>query len=134
LSPRTKKGKKQISCKKCGTIIDPAQTPPEKTWQLISPMPDKEGRVTLTIMGAFHCPECNASVRTSLKKIKGDEEFGKSKKELLIEAINLIKEPTPVEQIEIAGISATAVGKAIETLIEQGSLKGRVEKGIFYPQ
>ncbi|MFX0149851.1 MAG: hypothetical protein ACFFAJ_03630 [Candidatus Hodarchaeota archaeon] len=134
MSSPSKKRRKKISCKKCGFVINPAENPPDKTWQLISPMPDKEGRVTLTIMGSFRCPDCNASVRAALKKVKGDEEFGKSKKELLIEAINLIEGPTPIEQIEIAGISAGAVNKAIQTLINQGNLKGRIEKGIFYPQ
>ncbi|MFX0185405.1 MAG: hypothetical protein ACFE95_20170 [Candidatus Hodarchaeota archaeon] len=131
----SKKGRKKISCKKCGCIINPVEYPPNKTWQLISPMPDKEGRVTLTIMGSFRCPDCNASVRASLKKIRGDEiGSGKSKKELLIQAVNLVKEPTPIEQIEISGISATAVSKAIKTLIDQGNLKGRIKEGIFYPK
>jgi len=134
MSPPSTKRKKKISCKKCGYIINPIETPPEKTWQLISPMPDKEGRVTLTIMGSFHCPMCNASVRASLKKIRGDEiGSGKSKKELLIQAVNLVQEPTPIDQIEITGISAAAVGKAIGTLITQGKLNGKVEDGIFYP-
>ena len=135
MSPPRAKRKKKISCKKCGHVINPIDTPPEKTWQLISPMPDKEGRVTLTIMGSFHCPMCNASVRASLKKIRGDEiGSGKSKKELLIQAVNLVQEPTPIDQIEITGISAAAVGKAIGTLITQGKLNGKVEDGIFYPQ
>jgi len=134
MSPPSTKRKKKILCKKCGHIINPIETPPEKTWQLISPMPDKEGRVTLTIMGSFHCPMCNASVRASLKKIRGDEiGSGKSKKELLIQAVNLVQEPTPIDQIEITGISAAAVGKAIGTLITQGELNGKVEDGIFYP-
>ena len=134
MSPPSTKRKKKILCKKCGHIINPIETPPEKTWQLISPMPDKEGRVTLTIMGSFHCPMCNASVRASLKKIRGDEiGSGKSKKELLIQAVNLVQEPTPIDQIEITGISAAAVGKAIGTLITQGELNGKVEDGIIYP-
>ncbi|MFX0123306.1 MAG: chromatin protein Cren7 [Candidatus Hodarchaeota archaeon] len=134
MSPPRQKRKKKISCKKCGNIINPVETPPEKTWQLISPMPDKEGRVTLTIMGSFHCPMCNASVRASLKKIRGDEiGSGKSKKELLIQAVSLVQEPTPINQIEITGISAAAVSKAISTLINQGELNGKVEDGVFYP-
>ncbi len=134
MSPPQKKRTKQISCKKCGHIINQFVTPPDKTWQLISPMPDKEGRVTLTIMGSFRCPDCGSSIRASLKKIHGDEiGSGKSKKELLIQAVNLVKEPTPIEQIEIAGISAAAVGKAIKLLIDQGDIKGRVEDNMFYP-
>lgn len=129
------KRKKRISCKKCGTEIDPVKTPPLKTWQLVSPMPDKEGRVTLTIMGSFRCPECNASVRAALKKVKGDEMgSGTSKKESLIQVVKLIEKPTPIDEIEIQGISSQAVGKAIETLIAQKSLNGEVKDGKFYPE
>jgi hypothetical protein len=127
--------RKKISCKKCGREINPTETPPLKTWQLISPLPDKEGRVTLTIMGSFRCPDCNASVRAAMKKIKGDEMgSGKSKKELLIQAVQLVKEPTPIDEIEIAGISSKAVEKAIQTLISQKSISGRVEEGRFFPE
>ena len=130
----TKERKKKISCKKCGRIINPTENPPSKTWQLISPMPDKEGRVTLTIMGSFSCPDCNASIRAAMKKIRGDEiGSGKSKKELLIQAINLLQKPTPIEEIEIEGISPVAVGKAIQTLIDKGQISGKVENNIFHP-
>lgn len=133
MSP-ARKIKKQISCKKCGCIINPIQHPPDKTWQLISPMPDKEGRVTLTIMGAFRCPECGASVRTAMKKIRGDEiGSGQSKKEMLIQAVSLIKEPTNIENIEIEGISTASVEKAIGLLIEQGQLKGKIQNAKYYP-
>ena len=98
-------------------------------------MPDKEGRVTLTIMGSFRCPECNASVRASIKKIKGDEMgSGTSKKELLTQAVKLIQEPTLIEEIEIKGISSKAVGKAIEMLIVQKVLNGKVVDGTFHPE
>ncbi|MHA1168391.1 MAG: hypothetical protein ACTSRU_11255, partial [Candidatus Hodarchaeales archaeon] len=50
---------KKIICKKCSTVIDPVKTPPKKTWQLVSPMPDKDGNVTLTVMGSFTCPNPN---------------------------------------------------------------------------
>jgi hypothetical protein len=129
------KRKKKISCKKCGTIINPVDTPPLKTWQLVSPMPDKEGRVTLTIMGSFRCPECNASVRAAMKKVKGDEMGeGTSKKELLIQSVKLIEKPTSIEEIEIKGISSQSVEKAIQMLINQKKVNGKVENGKFYPK
>ncbi len=59
---------------------------------------------------------------------------GKSKKELLTQAVKLIKEPTKIEEIEISGISSKAVGKAIEMLIVQKVLNGKVEDGIFHPE
>lgn len=137
MSPKKKGGKerkKKISCKKCGRVINPTEHPPSKTWQLVSPMPDKEGRVTLTIMGSFRCPDCNASVRAAIKKIKGDEiGSGKSKKELLIQAINLLQEPTSIEQIEIKGVSPAAVGKAIQIMIDRGQISGKIENDVFLP-
>ncbi|MFW9856422.1 MAG: hypothetical protein ACFFFG_15325 [Candidatus Thorarchaeota archaeon] len=133
--PPKKKRSKTIVCKKCDTTINPVETPPSKTWQLVSPMPDKEGRVTLTIMGSFRCPTCGASIKASLKKIKGDEiGSGMSKKETLLQAVSLIREPTSIDQIEIKGVSSTSVEKAIQTLIKTGSLSGRIEENIFYPE
>ena len=59
---------------------------------------------------------------------------GTSKKELLTQAVKLIQEPTPIEEIEIAGISSKAVGKAIEMLIVQKVLNGQVVDGTFHPE
>ena len=133
--PPRKKRKKAIVCKKCGTTLDPVATPPNKTWQLVSPMPDKQGRVTLTIMGSFRCPSCGASIKAAIKKVKGDEiGSGMSKKETLLQAVSLIQVPTSIDQIEITGISSASVGKAIQTLIKTGSLTGKIKDNIFYPE
>ena len=53
-------------CPKCGTRV----TEPLKTWTLVSPMPDKHGRITITIMGSFQCPNCGYKWRAVIKKIK----------------------------------------------------------------
>lgn len=127
--------KKGIWCKKCDTQINPVDYPPSKTWQLMSPMPDKQGRVTLTVMGSFRCPNCGKAVRGVLKKIKGDE-IGStvSKKELLINSIKEIQEPTAIEEISVAGInSPISVEKAIIALIKAGSVTGEIKEGKFYP-
>ncbi|MCI4455711.1 MAG: chromatin protein Cren7 [Sulfolobus sp.] len=47
-----KKQQDPYVCPKCGTRVEK----PEKTWQLISPIPDAQGRITITIMGSFSCP------------------------------------------------------------------------------
>lgn len=59
-------------CPRCGTRV----TEPVKTWTIVSPIPDKYGRITVTVMGSFQCPNCGARWRDSIKKIKtgGDEE------------------------------------------------------------
>ncbi len=50
-------------------------TDPERTWTLVSPIPDRQGRVTITIMGAFRCPNGH-TWKAVIKKLKsgGKEE------------------------------------------------------------
>lgn len=71
-----------LKCPKCGLDVQP-----EKTWQLISPLPDSEGRVTITIMGSFKCSNCSYRWRGVVSKIKagGDhvEVEGSSSKRVL---------------------------------------------------
>ncbi len=58
-------------CPRCGTRVEQ----PVKTWQLVSPLPDSKGRVTITIMGSFVCPNCGYKWRAVISKIKvGGEE------------------------------------------------------------
>ena len=39
-------------CPTCGVRVEK----PVKTWQLVSPLPDAYGRITITVMGSFECP------------------------------------------------------------------------------
>ncbi len=77
-----KKKKDPFVCPKCGTRVQE----PKKTWQLVSPMPDSKGRITITVMGSFECPNCGHKWRGVVSKIKvGDEvevEAGGKKKSL----------------------------------------------------
>ncbi len=52
-------------CPYCGTQVEPI-----RTWQLTSPMPDARGRITVTVMGSFSCPECGHRWRGVISKIK----------------------------------------------------------------
>jgi predicted RNA-binding Zn-ribbon protein involved in translation (DUF1610 family) len=57
-------------CPRCGTRVEPS-----KTWQLVSPFPDSKGRITITVMGSFVCPECGHKWRGVVSKLKvGGEE------------------------------------------------------------
>ena len=38
-------------CPYCGEEVEK----PYKTWQLISPLPDSKGRITITVMGMYQC-------------------------------------------------------------------------------
>ncbi len=53
-------------CPRCGARAQE----PNKTWTLVSPMPDKYGRITVTVMGSFTCPSCGYSWRAVVQKIK----------------------------------------------------------------
>ena len=65
--PRRRRQKRDpYVCPKCGTRV----TEPDKTWTLVSPLPDKYGRITITIMGSFTCPNCGYKWRAVLKKLK----------------------------------------------------------------
>lgn len=53
-------------CPNCGTRVEK----PQKTWQLISPLPDSYGRITITIMGSFQCTSCKHTWRAVVSKVK----------------------------------------------------------------
>ena len=122
-----------ISCKSCGQAINPKENPPSSTWTLTSPLPDKEGRITLTVMGSFDCPRCGNNVIAALKKIKSDDEIsGKSKKEILLEMLQSQKSDVSMEELaEKIGLTATAVQKATELLIKRKEVEGKLENGTY---
>ena len=130
-----KSAKNAYRCNSCGYIINPKETPPNKTWNMISPMPDKMGRVTLTIMGSFTCPKCSKNVKLAMQKIKSADDIdGKSKKDNLLTIINGLKEKTSLETIaKNLGMQQPAVGKAIKLLIQRGEVKGTMDGNIFIP-
>jgi len=60
-----------VKCPRCGHDVQPS-----KVWHLTSPLPDAEGRVTITVMGSFKCPSCGYSWRgrVSVLKVGGGHE------------------------------------------------------------
>lgn len=56
-------------CPNCGYVVQPS-----KTWQLVSPLPDSQGRITITIMGSFECPNCKHKWRGVVTKMKVGED------------------------------------------------------------
>lgn len=127
---------KKIMCKKCSTVIDPVKTPPKKTWQLVSPMPDKNGNVTLTMMGSFTCPnpDCGKSVLAAMAKIKGDEFAGKSKHELLMDFLANLEDKAHFDEIaKVVGIGPGKIDKALKALINRGKITGKLEGDYYVP-
>jgi predicted RNA-binding Zn-ribbon protein involved in translation (DUF1610 family) len=97
---RKKRQKDPFVCPNCGTKV----SEPLKTWQLVSPMPDSKGRVTITVMGSFQCPNCGHKWRAVVSKLKvgGGEvemEVGKKRKKMRDE--NEQKEEGEVIELDI---------------------------------
>jgi len=63
-----------FTCPNCGARA----SSPIRTWTLVSPIPDRYGRVTITVMGAFVCESCGKTWSSPIQKIKsGGEERGR---------------------------------------------------------
>ncbi len=52
-------------CPYCGAEAEK----PYKTWQLVAPIPDSRGRITITVMGMYECPNGH-KWRAVVSKIK----------------------------------------------------------------
>ncbi len=50
-------------------------TDPERTWTVVSPIPDSKGRVTVTVMGSFRCPNGH-TWKAVIRKFKSGGEEG----------------------------------------------------------
>lgn len=85
-------------CPKCGSLdVEVA-----KTWNLVSPLPDRAGRITVTVMGVFKCKNCGHSWKGTVSKIKvggGVEIEGKQEileerppKEIVLDLDEILKE------------------------------------------
>ena len=132
---RTKSKEKDvaISCKSCGQLINPKENPPSSTWTLTSPLPDKEGRITLTVMGSFDCPRCGKNIKAAMKKIKSDDEVsGKSKKEVLIDILKAQDSNITIDELaNKIGLTPAAIQKATELLIKRKEIIGKIENGVY---
>jgi len=63
--------RKQLKQNVCPSYGEVAKDP-YKTWELITPFPDKKMRITVTIFGMFKCPSCG----TNFKGIVGKAKMG----------------------------------------------------------
>lgn len=59
-----------FTCPSCGTRA----SSPIRTWTLVSPIPDRYGRVTVTVMGAFVCENCGKTWSGPIQKFKSGGE------------------------------------------------------------
>lgn len=72
---------KQRKCPQCGS----SDIEVSKTWNLISPLPDSQGRITVTVMGVYRCRACGYNWRGVVSKLKIGEGIEIAGKEELVE-------------------------------------------------
>jgi uncharacterized Zn finger protein len=61
----SKKGS-SLKCPRCGSN----NIEVVKSWQLVAPIPDAQGRITVTMMGVVRCGNCGYKWKTTISKIK----------------------------------------------------------------
>ncbi|MHA1616568.1 MAG: DeoR family transcriptional regulator [Candidatus Njordarchaeales archaeon] len=128
-----RKRQKVIKCSMCGHKWFPNEVEPIKTWHLVSPLPDKQGRITITVMAVWECPNCGNKVRGVFGKTKvGDEKFkGENRTKKLIERL-LEKETTNLKELaKEFRTSPETIRMAVEYLIKKGIVKGRINGDTF---
>ena len=89
-------------CPICGT-----RTEPIKTWNLVSPLPDAKGRITITVMGSFECPKCKHRWRGVVSKLKVggssiEVETGRGKKKVAEEEV--VREKPEIIELDLEDI------------------------------
>lgn len=57
---------RQNMCPDCGETA----SEPYKTWELVSPMPDKKMRITVTVFGMYECKKCGKKFKGIVGKTK----------------------------------------------------------------
>ena len=130
--PRGKRVKK-LRCKKCGYEFLPNELEPDRTWEMVAPMPDKEGNITVTIMAVWTCPKCGSKIRGAMSKIKvGKEVKGQDRTKILIETLSTVDKISIREIAEKIRVSEDTAKKAVEYLIKKGKVSGRLEGNTFY--
>jgi len=85
----------QLKCPKCGS----SEVDVEKTWQLVSPLPDAQGRITITIMGVAKCRRCGYKWRGTVSKLKVGGRTVEIEGEKAGKVIESEEEPRPPKEI-----------------------------------
>lgn len=125
---------KQIKCSKCGATWKPNEINPIKTWHLIAPFPDKNGKITVTVMAVWRCPKCGASVRGVYSKIKigADADIkSKNRTKMLIEILNSSSVVSLDQLANEFKVDINTIKKAVEYLIKTRKIKGIIEGNVF---
>ncbi|MCH8905688.1 MAG: hypothetical protein IH840_01255 [Candidatus Heimdallarchaeota archaeon] len=138
---KAKKGKKArkskikvIKCKKCGNTfkIGSEDDKRKKEWNIVAPMPDKDGNVTITFMATWDCPNCGKNITGSSGKSKG--EFGAKPKKDQIADMLALGDTFEIDGFaKSMGVDEVNLSKILNMMIKKGTAIGKIENGMFIP-
>lgn len=124
---------KPIKCK-CGNTWMPHEVPTNKEWNMISPMPDKDGNVTITIMATWTCPKCGKSKTGAKGKTKGEFKEEDTPKYKIETAITSGKEFSISKLADDTGFDIENIKKIIPMYMKKKKIKGTIQGDKFIPQ
>jgi len=121
--------KTKIKCKNCGKIFDSTEEIQiVKTWHMVSPIPDKEGNITINIMATWICPICGSRNRGKIASVKSGEQIrGRNPTQELINIVNQSEVITIQEISKILGVDKETVIKALKYLIKKKMINAVIE-------
>lgn len=125
---------KKIKCKHCGNEWLPKEVPTKKEWNLISPMPDKDGNVTITRMATWDCPNCGKNKTGAMGKTKGEFKEEETPKYKLEKALESSKKVDLEALAEETGYDIVNLKKIIPAYLKKKNIKGKIEGNFFIPQ
>jgi hypothetical protein len=104
----------------------------KKEWTLVSPMPDKDGNVTITMMATWDCPQCGKNITGSAGKTKGD--FSSKSRKVLIEEKLATKSEFEISTFaKEINVEEGNLTKILNMMIKKGSVNASIKAGKFIP-
>ncbi|TFG10268.1 hypothetical protein EU534_01215 [Candidatus Heimdallarchaeota archaeon] len=123
---------KPIKCK-CGKTWGPLDVPTNKEWNMISPMPCKDGNVTITRMATWTCPACGKTKTGAKGKTKGEFKEEDTSKYKMEQAIKSREKFCISELAEEIGYSVESILKIIPLYQKKFNIKGKIDGDYFVP-
>ena len=123
---------KKIKCK-CGAEWLPTEVPTKKEWNMISPMPDKDGNVTITRMASWNCPSCGKNKTGAKGKTKGEFKEEDTPKYKIEYALSSGEKVDLNELAEETGFDVENIKKIVPMYVKKNNLKGKLEGDFFIP-
>ncbi len=122
----------KFKCKKCKTTFKSIEEiSVEKTWHVVSPIPDKNGNITINVMATWICPVCGHKNRGKITSIKSGERIaGRSPTQKLVDIINRHKEISIKELSIQLGVDEETIQKALRYLIKKKMINAEIKNNI----